>query len=68
MQYFFILLIILKAQINSEEANIKTETCDSSTGTCKDQKKHYINEQGEEVFIRDKRKILYGQAIKRQNH
>ena len=60
MQYFFILLIILKAQINSEEANIKTETCDSSTGTCKDQKKHYINEQGEEVFIRDKRKILYG--------
>ena len=60
MQYFFILLIILKVQINSEEANIKTETCDSSTGTCKDQKKHYINEQGEEVFIRDKRKILYG--------
>ena len=60
MQYFFILLIILKVQINSEEANIKTETCDSSTGTCKDQKQHYINEQGEEVFIRDKRKILYG--------
>ena len=52
---YIITLLLLTIETNTEE--IKTETCESTTGECS--KENYINEKGEEVFINNKRKILY---------
>ena len=62
-KYFFLLLIIpLIIQINSDD--LKTETCDSSTGECS--RESYINEKGEEVFINNKRKMQYSNNFMHQ--
>ena len=63
----FILLIILISiiQIKSKDdnSNIKTETCDSSTGECSRDNLNYVNEKGEQIVINNKRKILYSNTF-----
>ena len=60
--FFLLLIISLIIQINSDD--IKTETCDSSTGECS--RESYINEKGEEVFINNKRKMQYSNNFMHQ--
>ena len=60
--FIYIIIILLAIEINSEE--VKTETCDSSTGECT--RESYINEKGEEVYINDKRKIFYSNIFLHQ--
>ena len=60
--FFLLLIISLIIQINSDD--IKTETCDSSTGECS--RESYINEKGEEIFINNKRKMQYSNNFMHQ--
>ena len=60
--FFLLLIISLIIKINSDD--IKTETCDSSTGECS--RESYINEKGEEVFINNKRKMQYSNNFMHQ--
>ena len=62
INFFLLLIISLIIQINSDD--IKTETCDSSTGECS--RESYINEKGEEIFINNKRKMQYSNNFMHQ--
>ena len=62
---FFIFFSTSQIYCNNNE---KTETCDSSTGTCNNpttdsQQKSFINEKGEQIIIYDKQKTLYSNTF-----
>ena len=52
---YILIITLLIFKINTED--IKTETCDGSTGECS--RESYINEKGEQVHINNKKKIVY---------